>query len=335
LRDHLGSTSVTADPKRGQVLTELRYLPWGEIRYTSGDTATDRKYTGQAEASGIGLYFYNARWYDPALGRFAQADIMVPNPGNPMSFDRYSYVMNNPIKYIDPSGHETVLCDAQCEQEEDDKFLSVFLRSHPLEEWEIQMLTLVVFKETNRGNYPDEWMAMIAWTYLNRLSLGTHDSLWLAVKGDQSALQFYYQDHKVGDNKVGPEYRYLETNPSDAALEVYMTELYQWVSQNYAGLLAHVRDIVNKAVTDWTNYGTYSPSDPTGGATDFRMARPETYRYNYGAWLHPSAYPRKYPGFGAQVLGLNEEGRGIEIPTLEGMWVMLLSNILYISTIYP
>ena len=49
--------------------------------------------------------FYNARWYDPALGRFAQADSIVP-PGV-QGLDRYAYVRNNPIIYIDPSGHDT------------------------------------------------------------------------------------------------------------------------------------------------------------------------------------------------------------------------------------
>jgi hypothetical protein len=49
--------------------------------------------------------YYNARWYDPALGRFAQADTLVPEPGNPIAWDRYAYVMNNPLRFVDPSGH--------------------------------------------------------------------------------------------------------------------------------------------------------------------------------------------------------------------------------------
>ncbi|MBK7203037.1 MAG: hypothetical protein IPH87_21300 [Anaerolineae bacterium] len=44
-----------------------------------------------------GLYFYNARYYDPSLGRFASADTLIPNPGNPQSLNRYSYVLNNPL----------------------------------------------------------------------------------------------------------------------------------------------------------------------------------------------------------------------------------------------
>jgi hypothetical protein len=47
--------------------------------------------------------YYNARWYDPSLGRFAQADTIVPD--GVQGYDRYAYVGNNPVNYADPSGH--------------------------------------------------------------------------------------------------------------------------------------------------------------------------------------------------------------------------------------
>ncbi len=52
--------------------------------------------------------YYNARWYDPALGRFAQADTIVP--AGVQGYDRYAYVNNNPVRYTDPSGHESGDC---------------------------------------------------------------------------------------------------------------------------------------------------------------------------------------------------------------------------------
>lgn len=102
--DHLGSTSVTAN-EAGILTSALMYKAWGETRLNTGDAPTDYGYTGQRNEGAIGLYFYNARWYDPSLGRFIQADSMVPNPGNPMDWDRYAYVRNNPVNYTDPSGH--------------------------------------------------------------------------------------------------------------------------------------------------------------------------------------------------------------------------------------
>ncbi len=106
--DHLGSTSKTYTRNSDNTIavTEQRYYPWGATRYSSGGAApTAFQYTGQRNDSNIGLYFYNARYYDLALGRFIQADSIIPNPGDPQAFNRYSYTLNNPLKYTDPSGH--------------------------------------------------------------------------------------------------------------------------------------------------------------------------------------------------------------------------------------
>jgi len=105
LGDHLGSTAKTYNAATGAT-TELHYHPWGGTRYTSGTTPTARRFSGQIEDAAIGLYFYNARYYDPALGRFIQADTMVPSPANPQSLNRYSYNYNNPLRHIDPTGHK-------------------------------------------------------------------------------------------------------------------------------------------------------------------------------------------------------------------------------------
>ncbi len=78
LGDHLGSTSLTANYDGASPVTQL-YKPWGEVRYSSGSLPTKYTYTGQySNMSDFGLMFYNARWYDPVLGRMAQADTYVP-----------------------------------------------------------------------------------------------------------------------------------------------------------------------------------------------------------------------------------------------------------------
>jgi RHS repeat-associated protein len=63
------------------------------------------RYTDQILDVDTGLYYYNARNYDPELGRFIQADTIVPSAANPQSLNRYSYVYNNPLNHIDPTGH--------------------------------------------------------------------------------------------------------------------------------------------------------------------------------------------------------------------------------------
>jgi len=87
------------------VTGSVRYGAWGEERASTGTMPTDRGYTGQLQADEVGLYFYNARWYDQELARFVEADSIVPDAGNAVSYDRYAYALNNPIRYNDPSGH--------------------------------------------------------------------------------------------------------------------------------------------------------------------------------------------------------------------------------------
>ena len=105
LQDSLTSTSVTTDIA-GATVGSIKYFPFGGTRSTSGTLDTDKKFTGQ-RLDQTGLYFYNARYYDATIGRFISPDTMVPNPANPQSLNRYSYCLNNPLRYNDPSGNIT------------------------------------------------------------------------------------------------------------------------------------------------------------------------------------------------------------------------------------
>ncbi len=126
-RDHLGSTNVIINAASGLLLWRDRYLPFGDVRDTyrkdnnpSFSLQTAYRFTGQrleqrlgTPESGLdrGLYFYGSRWYDSSLGRFIQADTIVPQPGNPQALNRYSYVLNNALRYTDPTGHAQVCAD--------------------------------------------------------------------------------------------------------------------------------------------------------------------------------------------------------------------------------
>ena len=104
LKDHLGSASVVTDAS-GNILGENRYYPFGETRLSTGSILTDKLYTSQREMAGLGIYHYQARFYSPKLGRFLSPDTIIPGAANPQAFNRYSYVLNNPIRYNDPTGH--------------------------------------------------------------------------------------------------------------------------------------------------------------------------------------------------------------------------------------
>lgn len=78
-------------------------LSYGECGKSQCNLGTDKLFTGQI-LDDTGLYYYGARYYDPTIGRFISPDPIVQSPSNPQTLNRYSYVLNNPLKYIDPSG---------------------------------------------------------------------------------------------------------------------------------------------------------------------------------------------------------------------------------------
>ena len=125
LGDHLGSTAVVANTDATQH-SRKGYKAFGETRFAAGSLPTRYQFTGQAShESDFGLYFYKARWYDPALGRWTSLDTVVPSPGNPLDWDRYSYTRNNPIKYLDPGGHTPIEGDDYPPPEEDNPLSTI------------------------------------------------------------------------------------------------------------------------------------------------------------------------------------------------------------------
>jgi len=88
------------------VTARRSYLPFGGTWGSSTpDLPTAFAFTGQREDLETGLYYYIARYYDPDIAHFTQADTVVPGAGNPIAYDRYAYVFYNPLNYVDPSGH--------------------------------------------------------------------------------------------------------------------------------------------------------------------------------------------------------------------------------------
>ena len=94
---------------------------FGVCRNSQGTLDTDKLFTGQ-RLDDTGLYYYNARYYDATIGRFISADTIVPDYMNPQSLNRYSYCVNNPLKYVDPSGHANILDVIKGEAEVSDLF---------------------------------------------------------------------------------------------------------------------------------------------------------------------------------------------------------------------
>lgn len=110
--DHLGSISVITN-ESGVVVERLSYDAWGKRRFPDGSddptgsitSQTVWGFTGQEQLTGVGLVHLNGRVYDPLIGRMMSADPVVPDPLDGQTWNRYSYVANNPLAFTDPSGY--------------------------------------------------------------------------------------------------------------------------------------------------------------------------------------------------------------------------------------
>lgn len=112
-RDYLGSITHIASLD-GTLVAEYSYDPWGRLRdpetlevYAAGEEPElflGRGFTGHEHLTWFGLINMNARLYDPLLGRFLSPDPYVQAPEFTQNFNRYSYALNNPLRYTDVTG---------------------------------------------------------------------------------------------------------------------------------------------------------------------------------------------------------------------------------------
>lgn len=108
--DYQGSTISMTDDK-GNLLQQYYYTPFGEQKtaFTGGLnrllSVMPVGYTGHEMVNHLNIIQMGGRTYDAKIGRFLQADIAVQTPDNVQAYNKYSYVLNNPYTYTDPSGY--------------------------------------------------------------------------------------------------------------------------------------------------------------------------------------------------------------------------------------
>jgi RHS repeat-associated protein len=231
LADHLGSTSLVTDAA-GNRTSEMRYKPWGESRFSFGTLPTKYTFTGQfsytddpstPQAEGFGLMYFNARWVDPQLGRFAQADTVIP-PGA-SGYDRFAYATNNPIKFTDPTGH--------CSKTDDDYDICMEQLEYMEQKYSV----------TFQGAHQSTWSLSL----LISLDKGM-GKLRGAMGADAfgklfSGTKFFVHGCKDGDNQMCAGSKYVNVGKDLAhVVDKYGSYAADYLEQGIVHELAHVWD---------------------------------------------------------------------------------------------
>ena len=100
--DYLGNVVVKTD-EDGDITWKADYEPFGDTFNEQGNS--EFRFTGK-ELDNTGLHYFGARYYDKETGRFISADSVEGNIQKPQTLNRYSYVLNNPLRYNDPDGNQ-------------------------------------------------------------------------------------------------------------------------------------------------------------------------------------------------------------------------------------
>ena len=109
MTDHLGSLTALYN-QYGNKTLGLAYDVWGRRTFTMNSmTQIKRGFTGHGHIDELGLINMGGRVYDPLQGRFLSPDNYIQLPDNPQNYNRYSYCLNNPLKYTDPDGESWLI----------------------------------------------------------------------------------------------------------------------------------------------------------------------------------------------------------------------------------
>ncbi len=160
--DHLGSLRMVTD-QAGNLIARHDYLPFGEevpggsfgrsSKFGPNDGGyLPLKFTGQLRDGETGLDYFGARYYGSAMGRFTSADDgSDQDPSDPQSWNLYSYVRNNPLKNIDPSGQDCITTSNQRPLVSGSQRSRAVLPRHAVARTSMEQLTLTHISTTEQA----------------------------------------------------------------------------------------------------------------------------------------------------------------------------------------
>jgi len=298
LPDALGSVRQEADGA-GAVIAVREWTPYGE---EVGAARAGLGYTGEWWDANVGFTYLRARWYEPGMGRFTSRDPWTGNSVRPMSLHRFSYALNNPIRYTDSSGfiEETQAVDADRIL----KALSADYEVYILRDWGYQYPFSVYMAPLT----PEMCMASRIWnkgswelTELDVVETGVQD-LASAMGG---ASKFKENFHGVWIirwqrwplkqvNGFGtPFHAVFLSGPNIDQWTVVHELAHTWDGLNWGSLSRGLEEYVGAATTNWIPepfkgmFGEYEPGTPPAKGADDLLTRVEDFSESVAAFVYP------------------------------------------------
>src|SRR3990170_4200938 len=282
-QDHLGSTTLVTS-QQGTANSQQVYYPYGSTRTGSGTFPSEREYTGQiSDMDQTGLYYYNARYYNPQIAKFTQAD----SQGD--TLNKYTYVGNNPIIFTDPSGNMVVsdggggglptrrIPGSRSRptrgRGRSSTLNTPLSKNYPLLDGEIDPIDLLsvdketldyiklsVWAENNMGLNPDQAIEITFWVFLNRV---LNQELKLPIF-DKGAYSFFGNAYTQGDRWIFRDFlKYTDEEKANFLLENCLMNP-KGCPKGYQSFL-HVSNLVDNLYEEFLG----GMKDPTGGALYF------------------------------------------------------------------
>ena len=269
--DPQGTPLAEADVN-GNITATYNYTPYGSMAPNMSAPPNGPGYTGHVNDPDTGLVYMQARYYDPAVGRFLSTDPVGPSPGNLFHFSRYDYAANNPIINIDPTGRYN--CDTQHEksgcsmisdargriQRARNSYVSRSPQAKALQK------TLDTLGSENDGNSVSVIFGKVDDSGSNA-ETSYDKNAGILIKFDLNALKANFGNNKVevaaslaheGQHVV--DEINLGRNPMQGE-ERYQTEFNAFVNQSY----------INQAFASVSMYRVWDPSWPRFTADQFRV----------------------------------------------------------------
>lgn len=232
--DHLGGTDAVTDSD-GHFVEKISYYPFGEIRAGGKDRYT---YTGKEKDQVSDFYYFEARHYKYGFNHFTQADTVEPNLYDPQDLNRYAYVRNNPLKYVDPTGHKFAGAFEKLKNrinKQDSKYAKNLYKKLAKEDKSI----IIQWREIKNGDiglasFPDENYVLI--TFDSSLLKNNEELAATFAHEATHVYDFFHGEFKSGTNLSLWQRGILETRARDAEALVRF-EQGKWFSSSFIPLL--------------------------------------------------------------------------------------------------